>query len=116
MKAALADLRSAATLTPSSLTVLPAWQLSDLTGRLVEVSGQRSTAHLTAAFGLVLEAQLCGDRAAWVTLAHSAFFPPDVADGGIDVDVAAGGARARPRPPPGARPIISCAPAASVSW
>jgi len=86
MKAALADLRSAATLTPSSLTVLPAWRLSDLSGRLVEVSGQRSTAHLTATFGLVLEAQLCGDRAAWVTFAHSAFFPPDAAAGGIDVE------------------------------
>src|SRR5216684_6749231 len=65
---------------------LPAWQLSDLAGRLVELSGQLSTAHLTAAFGLVLETQLCGDRAAWVTFEESAFFPPDVAAGGVDVE------------------------------
>jgi recombination protein RecA len=70
----------------SVLPDLPAWRLSDLTGRLVELSGQQSTAHLTAAFGLVLEAQLCGDRAAWVTFEQSAFFPPDVAAGGVDVE------------------------------
>ena len=70
----------------SILPDLPAWQLSDLAGRLVELSGQQSTAHLTAAFGLVLEAQLCGDRAAWVTFEQSAFFPPDVAAGGVDVE------------------------------
>jgi recombination protein RecA len=33
----------------------------------------------------VLEAQLAGDRAAWVMLPDSSFFPPDVADGGIDL-------------------------------
>jgi len=70
----------------SILPDLPTWQLSDLAGRLVELSGQQSTAHLTAAFGLVLEAQLCGDRAAWVTFDQSAFFPPDVAAGGVDVE------------------------------
>jgi recombination protein RecA len=64
----------------------PGWRLSDLAGRLVELSGQRATAHLTAAFGLVLEAQLGGDRAAWVTFEHSAFFPPDVVAGGVDVE------------------------------
>jgi len=64
----------------------PAWQVSDLTGRLVELSGQDSAAHLTAAFGLVLDTQLCGDRAAWVTFEQSAFFPPDVAAGGVDVE------------------------------
>lgn len=65
---------------------LPIWQLSDLTGRLVELSGQQAAARLTAAFGLVLEAQVCGDRAAWVTFEQSAFFPPDVAAGGVDVE------------------------------
>lgn len=62
------------------------WALEDLAGRLVEISGERSTAQLTAAFGLILEAQLCGDRAAWVTFEHSAFFPPDAAAGGVDVE------------------------------
>jgi recombination protein RecA len=56
-----------------------------LSGRLVELSGSAAAASLTAAFGLVLEAQLAGDRAAWVTLPGSIFFPPDVVDGGIDL-------------------------------
>lgn len=70
----------------STLPDLPAWRSSDLAGRLVELSGRQSAAHLTAAFGLVLDAQLCGDRAAWVTFEQSAFFPPDVAAGGVDVE------------------------------
>ena len=65
---------------------LPLWQLSDLTGRLVELSGRQAAARLTAACGLVLEAQLCGDRAAWITFEQSAFFPPDVAAGGVDLE------------------------------
>jgi recombination protein RecA len=70
----------------SSLLDPPAWRSSDLAGRLVELSGQQSAAYLTAAFGLVLDAQLCGDRAAWITFEQSAFFPPDVAAGGVDVE------------------------------
>jgi recombination protein RecA len=64
----------------------PAWGLPDLSGRLVELSAGPEAAHLSAAFGLVLEAQLCGDRAAWVTLEESSFFPPDAGEGGIDLD------------------------------
>jgi recombination protein RecA len=71
---------------PSSELERPVWRLDELAGRLVELSGERSSAQLTAAFGLVLEAQLCGDRAAWVTFEHSAFFPPDAAAGGVDVE------------------------------
>lgn len=67
----------------------PAWGLPDLTGRLVELSAGAAAAHLTAAFGLVLEAQLRDDRAAWVTLEHSSFFPPDVIDTGVDLDALA---------------------------
>lgn len=62
------------------------WTLDALSGRLVELSGSQSAARLSAAFGLVLEAQLCADRAAWVTLESSSFFPPDVADGGVDLE------------------------------
>jgi recombination protein RecA len=64
----------------------PAWSLADLAGRLVELSASTETAHLTAALGLVLEAQLGDDRAAWVALDGSSFFPPDAADTGIDLD------------------------------
>lgn len=78
--------QTASAFTPASAFDLPRWQLNDLAGRLVEISGERSSAQLTAAFGLVLEAQLCGDRAAWVTFEHSSFFPPDAAAGGVDVE------------------------------
>ena len=72
--------------TLQSARQIAVWSVADLAGRLVELSADAETAHLTAAFGLVLEAQLSGDRAAWVTLEQSVFFPPDVADGGIDLD------------------------------
>jgi recombination protein RecA len=65
---------------------VPAWNLAALAGRLVELSGSADAASLTAAFGLVLDAQLSGDRAAWVSLAGTSFFPPDVLDGGIDLN------------------------------
>jgi len=71
---------------PSNSGAAPIWRVDHLAGRLVELSGWERTAHLTAAFGLVLDAQLGGERAAWVTLEHSSFFPPDVADGGVDLD------------------------------
>jgi recombination protein RecA len=35
---------------------------------------------------LVLHAQLRGDRAAWVTPIDSSFFPPDVAESGVDLE------------------------------
>src|SRR5579862_4109299 len=62
------------------------WSLDDLSGRLVELSAGLHAAHLTAAFGLVLHAQLRGDRAAWVTPIDSSFFPPDVAESGVDLE------------------------------
>jgi recombination protein RecA len=71
---------------PVAPSCAPIWSLSDLAGKLVELSASTEAAHLTAAFGLVLEAQLGGARAAWVTLEQSSFFPPDVADGGVDLD------------------------------
>jgi recombination protein RecA len=63
----------------------PAWSLRQLAGRIVELSGQGASSRLTAAFGLVLEAQRQKEPAAWVTLGASAFFPPDAAAGGVDL-------------------------------
>lgn len=71
---------------PQSPSSSPGWALKNLAGRLVELSASAKAAHLTAAFGLVLETQLGGDNAAWITPEHSSFFPPDVADGGVDLD------------------------------
>lgn len=63
----------------------PVWGLQELSGRLVEVSGGETPAPLTAAFGLVVEAQLAGDTAAWITLESSSFFPPDADESGVDL-------------------------------
>ncbi|HKW87290.1 MAG TPA: hypothetical protein VJN21_00885 [Candidatus Acidoferrales bacterium] len=71
---------------PGALSRTSIWNLASLAGRLVELSGGARAAHLTAAFGLVLDAQLGADGAAWVTLERSSFFPPDVVDSGVDID------------------------------
>jgi recombination protein RecA len=65
------------------------WGLAGLQGRLAELSGANDSAALTAAFGLVREAQARGEPAAWVTPLDQAFFPPDAAAGGIDLDALA---------------------------
>ena len=62
------------------------WRLEEIAGRLVEISGARATATLTVAFGLVFEAQRRGEPVAWVTPGENAFYPPDAAEGGIDLD------------------------------
>ena len=61
------------------------WSLADLGGRLVELSAAGSTASLTLAFRLVLDAQSSGEPVAWVTTTESSFFPPDAAEGGVDL-------------------------------
>jgi recombination protein RecA len=63
----------------------PCWRRDDLAGRLTEISGHGASAALTAAIGLVLDTQRQGDPVAWVTLPHSIFYPPDVADSGVDL-------------------------------
>ena len=65
------------------------WGYAALAGRLAELSGTGATALLTAAFGLVLEAQQAGDPVAWVTSRTSSFFPPDAAEGGVDLEALA---------------------------
>jgi recombination protein RecA len=66
-----------------------AWTLSRLSGRIVEISGQGAAAPLTVAFGLVLQAQREAEPAAWITLRASSFFPPDAAEGGVDLSALA---------------------------
>jgi len=66
--------------------VRAAWNVAELRGRLVEISGPQAGATLTAAFGLVLEAQQAGEPTAWITLRESSFFPPDAAESGVDLD------------------------------
>src|SRR5690349_15787097 len=61
------------------------WGLAALRGRLVELSARGATATLTASIEIVAEAQAQGEPVVWLSVAASSFFPPDVADSGIDL-------------------------------
>jgi recombination protein RecA len=68
--------------TPSS----PAWTLEALAGRMVEISSATTSASLTAATSLVLEAQHAGEPSVWIATGESSFYPPDVAASGVDLE------------------------------
>jgi recombination protein RecA len=59
--------------------------LEELAGRLVELSGEGASAVLTLAVGLVLDAQAAREPVAWVSSDESSFYPPDLADSGVDL-------------------------------
>ena len=65
--------------------VVEPWGFAALRGRLVELSARGASATLTSATGLVLEAQLASEPVVWITLASGSFYPPDVADSGVDL-------------------------------
>ena len=62
------------------------WELPLFAGRLGEICGGRSSAALTLAFRLVLDAQRREEPVAWVTHPDRAFYPPDVANASVDVE------------------------------
>ena len=62
------------------------WTLTEINGRLVEISGSGVMASLTLAFGLVLEAQQRGELVGWSTPSENSFYPPDAAERGVDLD------------------------------
>ncbi len=62
------------------------WSRDTLAGRLVEILSVSAPARLTAAFGVVRDAQRQGESAVWITTTHFSFFPPDAAEGGVDLD------------------------------
>lgn len=66
-----------------------AWRLGAFRGRLAEVSGNHACASLTLVFRLVLEAQRRAEPVAWIHRGESVFYPPDVADSGVDLDTLA---------------------------
>ena len=61
------------------------WTNGALGGCLAELSGTGASPSLTLAFSLVHQAQQQGEPAAWITRAESTFFPPDAAEGGVDL-------------------------------
>lgn len=62
------------------------FSLGAFSGRLIEISSWGNGAPLTSACGFVLEAQLAGEPAAWVTAGESCFYPPDFVRSGIDLE------------------------------
>jgi recombination protein RecA len=86
-EAALADLRGLGDLRQGMVAPrAPArWQLSAFVGRFGEVSGGEAGACLSLVFRLVLEAQRQGEPVVWVGGRESVFFPPDVAETGVDL-------------------------------
>lgn len=62
------------------------FELSQLAGRVTEVSGYGATAVLSCAVGVVLEAQARGEPVAWIAVGGSTFYPPDLDDSGVDLN------------------------------
>jgi recombination protein RecA len=66
------------------------WSFEECCGRVVEISsdGPRGAA-LTAAIGLLVQAQRTGEPVAWVSATEGTFFPPDADAAGVDLDALA---------------------------
>jgi recombination protein RecA len=68
--------------------VVPAktpWTLTEVAGRLVEISSSAASAALSVTFTLVRQAHERGEPVGWVTSTESCFYPPDAARGGADL-------------------------------
>lgn len=63
----------------------PKWTMSEVSGRLVELSEPYPTAALSFTFLLVREAQASGHHATWIGSSDSTFYPPDAAANGVDL-------------------------------
>ena len=61
------------------------WTSVALGGCLAELSGTGASPLLTLAFDLVHQVQRRSEPTAWITRADSTFFPPDAAQGGVDL-------------------------------
>ena len=62
-----------------------AWTAAALGGCLAELSGAGPAPALTVALGLVRQVQRQGEPVAWIGRTESTFFPPDAAEGGVDL-------------------------------
>lgn len=63
----------------------PGWSLATLRGRLCELQSDGRTPLLSASMSLVRQAQRDGQPVAWVAAGAALFYPPDVAEGGVDL-------------------------------
>lgn len=62
------------------------WSMAQFAGRLGEISGVGAVARLSLAIALVLDAQQRNEPVAWIAGPTSAFFPPDAAAAGVDLN------------------------------
>ncbi len=62
------------------------WNVASLAGLLVEIVDTSPSSVLTAAVELVHEAQEIGEPCVWVTTVESAFYAPDLARSGVDLE------------------------------
>jgi len=65
------------------------WCFDEVAGRLVELCDEHSCAALTFAVQLVHDAQRVQENVVWITSRESSFYPPDVAEWGVDLDALA---------------------------
>lgn len=70
---------------PSPVAQPSPWTLPEVAGRLVEISSLGASASLTIIFSLVRETQERREPVGWVTSMERFFYPPDAAEGGIDL-------------------------------
>lgn len=61
------------------------WRLDTVAGRLIELSAAGGGGALSLLTALVVEAQHAGEPVAWVCAGRTTFYPPDLADAGVDV-------------------------------
>jgi len=62
------------------------WSLPQLAGRVTEISGDGDGAPLTLACALVLDAQCRQEPVVWVGPPETIFYPPDIAECGVDLN------------------------------
>jgi recombination protein RecA len=70
---------------PDGQKAAPRFCLSELAGRMVEITARGAAAPLTQAMALVREAQAAGEPAAWISPLAHCFYPPDAAAVGVDL-------------------------------
>lgn len=61
------------------------WLLPELSGRLVEITGQAASARLTWVVQFVAQAQRAGETVAWIQPKGGSLFPPDLQQSGVDL-------------------------------
>lgn len=89
MSASLSSFMAAVSIADTNGSSTPQWNLDEVAGRLVEVSGSGASCAMSFALLLVHDAQARGEPVAWITTTGRVFHPPDAAAAGIDLSALA---------------------------